>query len=267
MPETLAIIDSHAHLDMEEFDPDRDEVVGRAFASGLKHILCPMEMTEPKSPELVLGLIERHPPLFAAAGVHPHRARMMTADCLDRIRGLAEAGKIIAVGEIGLDYHYGFSSRSEQAAALRSQLELARETGLPAIMHSRESGRDIVSAVKDAGLTEGGVLHCFTEDAEIARQILDLGFYISFSGILTFPGAGRLREVAEKIPIDRLLVETDAPYLAPVPHRGRRNEPAYVIETARVLAGLKGLTIDGLAEAVTGNFSALFPFEKKPLQC
>jgi len=267
MPETFEIIDSHAHLDMEEFDPDREEVVRKAFASGLKHILCPMEMTEDRSPEIILGLIERHPSLFAAGGIHPHRARMMTAGCLDRVRRLSREGKILAVGEIGLDYHYDFTSRSEQAAALRSQLELAREVGLPAIIHSRESGRDIIEAVKDARLTKGGVLHCYTEDGGIARQMLDLGFFVSFSGILTFPGAGRLRDVAREIPIDRLLVETDAPYLAPVPHRGRRNEPAFVIETARVLAGLKGLTIDGLAAAVTANFSALFLFEKKPLQC
>jgi len=264
---TPEILDSHAHLDMEEFDPDREEVVRRAFAAGLKCLLCPIEVSEKRSPDVVLDLVERHPAIFAAAGVHPHRAKLFSSGCLDQIRGLAAAGKILAVGEIGLDYHYDFSPPAEQAVALRAQLEVSQELGLPAVIHSRNSGRDIIRAVKDAGFTKGGVLHCYTEDEGIAREVIDLGFFISFSGILTFPNARTLRQTAKEIPIDRLLVETDSPYLAPVPYRGQRNEPAYVIETLRVLAGLKGVEIEVLAAVLIRNFSRLFLFEKRPRQC
>jgi len=267
MTKALELVDSHAHLDMEDFDPDREDVVRRAFASGLKYILCPIEISEERSRKIILDLVKRYPTVYAAAGVHPHRARLFSPGCLDKIRKLAACGKIQAVGEIGLDYHYDFSPQDDQAIALRAQIELAQELDLPVIIHSRNSGRDVIRAVRDAGFAVGGVLHCYTEDGDIAREMLDLGFFISFSGILTFPNAQALRETAKGIPLERLLVETDAPYLAPLPHRGRRNEPAYVVETARLLAGLKGLAFEDLAAAVTRNFSRLFLFEKKPLRC
>jgi len=173
------------------------------------------------------------------------------------------------VGEIGLDYHYDLSPADTQRRCLRDQLAVASRAGLPVILHSRLSGADIIAAVDGERFARGGILHCFTEDRATAEAMIDRGFFISFSGILTFPKAGALRDVAARVPLDRLLVETDSPYLAPVPYRGagRRNEPAYVVETARVLAGLRGLSLEELAEATTGNFARLIPFENSVGRC
>jgi TatD DNase family protein len=253
------LVDSHAHLDMEEFDADREEVLTRAFQSGISSILCPMDVTSEKSIAGILDLVRRHPSLFAAAGVHPHQASAWSVNHAARIRSLHGAESLAAVGEIGLDFHYDFSPREQQRTAFLEQVRLAGELGLPLIVHSRLAGLEIIAAIRETGFARGGVLHCFTETWEIARGMIDLGFLISFSGILTFPAAGDLREVARRVPLDRLLVETDSPYLAPVPLRSRkRNEPAFVVETAKVLAGLKGLSPDELASATTGNFHGLF---------
>ncbi len=178
-------------------------------------------------------------------------------------------GAIRAVGEIGLDYHYDLSPVESQKEALRRQLALAAGAGLPVILHSRLAGPDIIAAVDGERFRAGGILHCFTESWDVARAMLDRGFHVSFSGILTFPKAGDLRDVAARVPLDRLLVETDSPYLAPVPYRGsgRRNEPAYVVETARVLAGVRNIPFEDLAEATTANFARLFPFEKAGTGC
>lgn len=263
------LVDSHAHLDMPEFDPDRSEAVRRAFAAGLAAILCPADLTRPDSLAAIAALAAEFGPILAAAGVHPHQAKDLTEAHLKDLEALAGRSAIRAVGEIGLDYHYDFSPPEAQRRALRAQLALAERLGLPAILHSRLAGADIVAAVDGERFGRGGVLHCFTEDWAVASAMLDRGFLISFSGILTFPKAGALREVAARVPLDRLLIETDSPYLAPVPYRGagRRNEPAYVVETARVLAGLKGLALEDLAEATTGTFSRLFPFEKAAGRC
>ena len=258
------LVDSHAHLDMPEFDADRPETVRRALAAGVAAILCPGDLTRAARLPALAALAEEFPTVLIAAGVHAHQAKDLALDHLWQIRDLAGRGAIRAVGEIGLDYHYDFSPVEAQRRALREQLAVAAETGLPAILHSRLSGADIVAAVDGERFAGGGILHCFTEDWDTARAMLDRGFFVSFSGILTFPKAGALREVAARIPLERLLVETDSPYLAPVPYRGagRRNEPAYVVETARVLAGVRGLPLEALAEATTANFARLFPFEK-----
>ncbi len=263
------LVDSHAHLDMPEFDLDREDAVRRAFAAGLVSILSPADLSQPKSMETIAGLQAAFPDIMAAAGIHPHQAKDLTETHLAELRRLAAAGDIRAVGEIGLDYHYNFSPAGVQREAFRRQLEAARDLGLPAIIHSRLARPDIVAAVDAARFASGGILHCFTEGWDLARAMLDRGFLVSFSGILTFPKAGDLRETAKKIPLDRLLVETDSPYLAPVPFRGKvkRNEPAFVVETAGVLAGLRGLPLAELAEATTRNFAGLFPFEKAPAQC
>ncbi|HOW86612.1 MAG TPA: TatD family hydrolase [Candidatus Aminicenantes bacterium] len=259
----MRLVDSHAHLDMPEFDPDRSEVVRRAFAAGLVAILCPTELARPDGLAAIEALAAEFGPILAAAGVHPHQAKDLADDQLRRLEALAGRSALRAVGEIGLDYHYDFSPQEAQRRALRVQLAFAERAGLPVILHSRLAGPDIIAAVDGERFGRGGILHCFTEDWPIASAMLDRGFLISFSGILTFPKAGALREVAARVPLDRLLVETDSPYLAPVPYRGagRRNEPAYVVETARVLAGLKGLAPEDLAEATTRNFAGLFPFE------
>jgi TatD DNase family protein len=245
---------------MEEFDPDREEVVARAFGEGLEAILCPADLASGRSLAVVLDLACRHPRIIAAAGVHPHQARLFGPDAEADIRRLAAEGRIQAVGEIGLDFHYNFSPAPDQRRAFRTQLGIAKDLGLPVIVHSRNAGIEILEAVSEAGLTRGGVLHCFSETWEIAAKALDLGLTISFSGILTFPGAANLRDVARKVPAGRLLVETDSPYLAPVPFRGkvRRNEPAWVAETAKVLAGLRNESLEELAAVTTGNFKTLF---------
>jgi TatD DNase family protein len=260
----VRLVDSHAHLDQGEFDPDREDVIARAFAAGLEGILCPADLADDRSLELVLDLVRRHPEIVAAAGVHPHQARLFDPSHEARLRDLAARGLIAAVGEIGLDFHYDYSPAADQRRAFRAQLEVARDVGLPVIVHSRKAGPEICDSIREAGLGRGGVLHCFTETWEIAGRALDLGLYLSFSGILTFPKAADLRQVAGRAPADRLLVETDAPYLAPVPYRGRarRNEPAWVVETARVLAGLRGLPESELADLTTANFRSLFSFEK-----
>jgi len=257
--ERPALVDSHAHLDMPEFDADREEVLRRAREAGIEAILCPAELASESSLPTILGLVASHPGLLAAAGVHPHRAGDYAESHALALRGLAAAGRIAAVGEIGIDLHYDFATPDAQRNAFRSQLRLAEEIGLPAIIHSRLAGAEIVAAVRETAFSRGGILHCFTEGWDTASAMLDLGFRISFSGILTFPKAGDIREVARKVPLDRLLVETDAPFLAPVPLRDRkRNEPAFVVETARVLAGARGLSFEALAEATTRNFFGLF---------
>jgi TatD DNase family protein len=254
---------------MAEFDSDRPEVVRRAFAAGVVSVLCPADLTRAASLPAIAGLAAEFPAVLAAAGVHPHQAKDLSDDHLGELRDLAGRGVLRAVGEIGLDYHYDLSPRGLQREALRRQLALAGEVGLPVILHSRLSGADIIAAVDGERFDRGGILHCFTEDWATAGSMIERGFHVSFSGILTFPKAGELREVAAKVPLDRLLVETDSPYLAPVPYRGagRRNEPAFVVETARVLAGLRGLSLEELAEATTGNFARLFPFEKTGGEC
>lgn len=266
---TLRLVDSHAHLDMAEFDADRADVVRRAFAAGVVAILCPADLTRPSSLPSITGLAADFPTVLAAAGVHAHQAKDLSEEHLGELRRLAGRGAIRAVGEIGLDYHYDLSPRTLQHETLRRQLVLAGEAGLPVILHSRLSGADIIAAVDGERFGCGGILHCFTEDWATARAMIERGFLVSFSGILTFPKAGELREVAAKVPLDRLLVETDSPYLAPVPYRGsgRRNEPAYVVETARVLARLKGLSVEELSAATTDNFARLFPFEKAGGEC
>jgi TatD DNase family protein len=265
----MRLVDSHAHLDMPEFDADRADAVGRAVAAGVVAILCPADLTRPASYPAIASLGRDFPFVLAAAGVHAHQAKDFVPDHLRELRGLADRRAIRAVGEIGLDYHYDLSPPDAQREVLRQQLAFAEEAGLPAILHSRLAGPDIVAAVDAERFRRGGILHCFTEDWTTASAMLERGFFVSFSGILTFPKAGDLRDVAARVPLDRLLVETDAPYLAPVPYRGsgRRNEPAFVVETARVLAGIRGLALEELAEATTRNFFALFPFEKTAGRC
>lgn len=254
----LGFVDSHAHLDMDDFDPDRDQVVEKAFKAGVKAILCPADVTSLRSLEITFELTEKHEGLSVAAGIHPHKAKYFKPDFTQKIRKLASAKKIVAVGEIGLDFHYNLSNPQDQRETFRSQLNLARELALPVIIHSRKAGLDLVKAVKEERFTQGGILHCFTEDLNTAKSMIDYNFFISFSGILSFPKAQPLREVAQKIPLERLLVETDSPYLAPVPYRGKRNEPSYVVEVAKILAALKKISLPELARVTTRNFTSIF---------
>lgn len=263
MEMALTLVDSHAHLDMEEFDEDRDQVVERAFQKGVKAILCPTDLTDSNSIRIILDLIEKYKDIIAAAGVHPHQAKHFIPDHSKKIEELARARKIKALGEIGLDFHYNFSPPRDQEEAFRHQLNVAQNLGLPVVVHSQNSGKIVAQAVEEEHFTNGGVLHCFSEDWGLAKRMMNHNFFISFSGIITFPKAHLLREVAQKIPLEKLLVETDSPYLVPVPFRSKkkRNEPAYVLETAKVLADLKKVSLGKLAETTSRNFEFLFMFE------
>jgi len=261
------LVDSHAHLGMKDFDHDRDQVIRKARQAGISAILCPMELSDPENTRQTLELISENPDIIAAAGIHPHQAKLFDDAYEAKISKLAGQNSIRGVGEIGLDFHYNYSPRKEQISALRRQLALAQRLDLPVILHSRLAAEDILESVHKEHYTRGGVLHCFTEDYDFAKKMLDCNFFISFSGILTFPSAYSLRETARKIPLDKLLVETDSPFLTPVPYRGkvRRNEPFYVKQVALFLADILGLPLDEIARHTTFNFESLFMFEiKKP---
>lgn len=264
-----SLVDSHAHLSSNDFDHDRHDVIQRAFHEGITAILCPAELTDKKELQITFETIREYPSIIAAGGVHPHNAKDFAVDHLQHIKAFAEDKYIMAVGEIGLDFHYNFSHPDEQIKAFRHQLVLAQDIGLPAIIHSRNARNEVLHIIKEVGFTQGGILHCFTEDWEFANEMMAYGFLISFSGILTFPKAQSLRTVAAQAPIQKILVETDSPYLVPVPYRGKvkRNEPVYVKETARVLAGLRNMTLEEIEENTTHNFESLFQIEIKNLRC
>jgi TatD DNase family protein len=259
----MHFIDSHAHINTTEFDEDRIQVIERAFQGGIKALLCPAELTEEKSTEIALDLIDTYPNISGAAGIHPHHARNFNPDIAAILQELTRKKKICAVGEIGLDFHYNLSSRKDQIEAFNAQLNMAQELGLPVVIHSRNAGKEIAAAVKQVNYTRGGVLHCFTEDWSFAKLMMDHNFWVSFSGILTYPNADRLREVARKVPLERILIETDSPYLVPVPHKGKikRNEPLYVKEVAQILAHIKQMSLEEISTITSQNFSSLFRFE------
>lgn len=259
------LIDSHAHLNMPDFDHDRDQVLSRAFQAGISAVLCPAEATDPRNIAVTREMLHNYPNIFAAAGIHPHAAKDFSPESMDRIHSLAENNQIKGIGEIGLDFHYNFSARDKQIAVFRRQLSLALELKLPVIVHSRLAAAEVLTAVKEENYDLGGILHCFTEDWDFARNMLELGFYISFSGIVTFPQAFELRETAKKIPLEKMLVETDSPFLTPVPFRGKikRNEPYYVKETAAFLAELKNTDLENFSRITTNNFKSCLGIEIK----
>ena len=252
----MPLVDTHCHLDNEQFNADRDAVIERARAAGVERMMAIGTGEGPPDLEVAIRLAEAHPFIYATIGVHPHDASKATEETFARLRELAQHPKVLAIGEIGLDYHYDFSPRDVQREVFERQLDLAREAGKPIVIHTREAWEDTLEVFRAHWRGEG-IMHCFTGDAEQARQALDLGFHLSFGGVLTFPKAEALREAARIAPEDRILVETDCPYLAPVPHRGKRNEPAFVGETARRLAEVRGCTVEAIAEATTRNFERL----------
>src|SRR5215218_6414148 len=254
-------IDSHAHIDGEEFDADRDEVVARAREAGVRAILN-VGTGDPHGAnfERAVAVAERYEGVYAAVGVHPHDAKLYDEAAERLILEFVRGARVVAVGEIGLDYHYDNSPRDVQREVFARQLRLARAEGLPVIIHSRDADEETLEILRAeyAGTERGGVMHCFGGGPALAEGALGLGFYISFAGNVTFKKAEPLREVARTVPPERLLVETDCPYLAPVPHRGRRNEPAHVAATARFLAELRGVSVEELGRATSENFSRLF---------
>jgi TatD DNase family protein len=254
----LALVDSHCHIDMPQFDADRDAVVERAREAGVETMLLVGGFDEERGQERALRVADELG-FPASAGIHPHEARLATDAIYDELRGLAREKRIVAIGEIGLDFHYDHSPRPVQRQVLRQQIRLARDVGLPVIVHTREADDETASLLEEEGADEvGGVIHCFTGGTELARRALALGLYISFSGIVAFPRADTIQEVARTVPRDRLLVETDAPFLAPPPHRGKRNEPAFVVEVARRVAALRSVSPEEVGTAAGENFGRLF---------
>ena len=252
------ITDSHCHLDFPDFDEDRGEVIARAVASGVHRMvtICTKLHQEPQ----VRAIVEAHDPVFYAAGLHPMSVGKAAAVTVDQLVALARHPKFVGIGETGLDYHYTAETAEAQQASLRVHITAAQETGLPLIIHARAADDDMARI-----LTEGFrerpyacVMHCFSSSAELARAALDCGFYLSMSGIAAFPKSADLREIFAAAPLDRILLETDSPYLAPPPHRGRRNEPGYTRHTAEVGAKAFGLTLEEFAAATEANFDRLF---------
>jgi TatD DNase family protein len=254
----LPIVDSHCHIDLPQFDPDRGEVVARARDAGVVEMLVVGGVDEEEAHRRALRTADDLG-LPASAGIHPHEARLATEAVYDELRDLGRERKIVAVGEIGLDFHYDYSPRPQQREVFRRQVRLAREVGLPLIVHTREADEETAALLEEEGAGEtGGVIHCFTGGHELARRALALGFHISFSGIVAFPRSEVIQEVARTMPLDRLLVETDAPFLAPPPHRGKRNEPAFVVEVARKVAAVRGVPLEEIARAAVANYARLF---------
>jgi TatD DNase family protein len=254
----LTLADSHCHIDMPQFDADRAQAVGRARDAGVAQMLVVGGVDEADGHRRALRVAGEFR-LPASAGVHPHEARLASDAIYDELLGLARRRAIVAIGEIGLDFHYDHSPREVQREAFRRQLRLARDVSLPVIVHTREADHETAAILEEEQAGQwGGVIHCFTGGEELARRALALGFFISFSGILLFPRSETIQRVAREVPQDRLLVETDAPFLAPPPHRGKRNEPAFVVEVAKCLAALRGEPLEAVAGASLRNFERLF---------
>ncbi len=253
------MIDSHAHLDMEAFDPDREKVLARAKAAGVQKIVSLGLMDEKASYRKAFQIVDAHPEIYTTIGCSPHDARHFGPQGEKVLEEAASHPRLLAVGEIGLDYHYNLSPPEVQREVFRRQIRVARKLELPLIIHHREAEQDLVAILDEEKSAEVSlILHSFTASGDLALAALGRGFFISFSGILTFKNATPLREVAGSIPLGRLLVETDCPYLAPVPHRGKRNEPAFVRQTADELAKIKGISSRDLETASDENFHHFF---------
>ncbi|PYV19619.1 MAG: TatD family deoxyribonuclease [Acidobacteria bacterium] len=253
-------VDSHCHLADYAFDADRVAVIERARAAGVARLLCTGGGDKPDEFDSALPLAERHEWIYAAAGFHPHEAATLEERHFDRLREAVRRPKVVAIGEIGLDYHYDLPERDVQKRVLVHQFDIARETKLPVVIHCRDAWGDLEKIFQEQGpnLERAGILHCFSGTIEDAKHFMDRGFLISFAGNVTFKNAEALRAVARQIPLECLLTETDSPYLAPVPHRGKRNEPARVREVTRALAGLRGMREEEFAERVARNFAEFF---------
>jgi TatD DNase family protein len=259
------LVDSHCHLDYADYGADRDDVMRRARLAGVGTMLT--ISTKLSAFPAVRAVAERYPDVFCTVGVHPHEAATEGPDAdTAKLVALADHPRVVGIGETGLDYYYEHAPRQAQADSFRAHIAASRETQLPLIVHTRDADADMIAILTDEQNKGAfpGLLHCFSSARAVAVAALEQGFYISFSGILTFKNAVAVREVAQIVPLDRLLVETDAPYLAPVPNRGKRNEPAFVAQTAQTLAELRGLTMAELADITTDNFFRLFQKAIRP---
>ncbi|MHB8139613.1 MAG: TatD family hydrolase [Smithellaceae bacterium] len=249
------LIDSHAHLEMKEFDSDRQDVIERAGLAGVDRIIT--VGTNLNMSRKALSIARQYDNIYATVGVHPHDAAKANEKTFDELKTLAEDPKVVAYGEIGLDYFRNISSREKQVEIFGQQLELAVDLKLPVIIHDRDAHEETLRMVKSSGV-HGGVFHCFSGDWAMARQCIDLGFYISVPGVVTFDKSKVLQEVVRQLPLDSILLETDCPYLTPVPHRGKRNEPSFIVHTAKKVAEIKGMTWEDVAQAAARNTQKLF---------
>ena len=253
------LIDSHAHIQGKEYAGEIDAVIARARAAGVEKIIAVGGAGDMSSNTEAVALAKTFSDIYATVGMHPHDAKDVGAEELQKLKNLAAEPKVVAIGETGLDYYYNHSPREVQRRVFGQFIHLARETGLPIVVHERDAAQDVADLLRTEGAGKlRGVIHCFTGNYEAARAYLDLGFYISFTGIITFKNADALRDVVRNVPLERMLVETDSPYLTPVPHRGKRNEPAYVRYVAETVARIKGLSLEEVARVTTQNVRELF---------
>jgi len=257
----VELIDSHAHLDFDKFNKDREEVIERAKSNGIVNIInVGSNLT---SSHRSLQLSQQYEIIYAVVGVHPHEAKTLDKKALQVLKDLSKADKVVGIGEIGLDFYYDNSPRDEQREAFKKQLQLAKEINLPVVIHSREADEDTIKILKEENMRNHNILlHSYTGGAEMAEEALELGFYFSAGGIVTFNSAQDLKNIMQKIPLSRILLETDSPYLAPSPHIVKRNEPMYVKEVAKYLASLKNTTFEKVAETTTSNTRRFFNIEK-----
>jgi TatD DNase family protein len=259
-------VDSHAHLDGQQFDSDREQVIARAREAGVRTIVAIGNGNGPEQVDCGIRLAEKHDFMYATLGIHPHEARLADEAAYQKMEKLARHPKVIAWGEIGLDYYYDHSPRDVQKAVFTRQMELAAAAKLPIVIHCRPSEgsenawEDCLALMREHWATEGlgGILHCFTGNWPQAKRALDMGFMISFAGNVTFPKAQQIRDAALEVPLERMLIETDSPYLAPVPYRGKRNEPVFVKETARKLGELRRSTAEEIGQQTSRNFYNFF---------
>ena len=253
------MIDSHCHVDDGDFDADRAEVISRAHEAGVTHLLAIGSGDGPPDLEAGIRLAERNSGFFATVGVHPHKASAVTAEILSRLPELCRHPKVVGFGEIGLEYHYDFVPRDVQKDVFVRQMEIAREARLPIIIHARDAWDDCFALIESHwDETIGGIFHCFSGGVAEMRRTVELGFHLGFGGVITYPKATEVQDAAREAPAERLLLETDCPYLAPVPFRGKRNEPAYLAHTAARLAELRGVSMAEIDQLTTDNFSRLF---------
>ncbi len=254
----MLIVDSHCHLDYDVFDEDRTEMLKRAADHGVGYMLT--ISVSPDKPDAALKIAENTPNIFASVGVHPHEADKTGDDLYEQLITRANLAKTVGIGETGLDYYYGKSSREKQIQSFQTHLRVCAETGLPAIIHTRDADDDTVEILRTAlaEKTFPVLIHCFTASDKMAEKCLDLGAYLSFSGIITFKKSQELRDTMQKVPLERILIETDSPYLAPEPHRGKRNEPSFVRHVAQKAAEVKGVSLEEICNVTSENFFRLF---------
>ncbi len=259
------VIDTHCHLDFDDFGAELPEVLQRARGAGIGAMVCIGAGKDLVSARNAVAIAAREPDVFASVGIHPHDVAHMTEPDWEELQRLAGAPRVVAIGETGLDYHYDRSPRETQRDSYRRFIALARAARQPIVSHIRDAHADALDILRSESAQDvGGVIHCFTGGVEEARGYLDFGHHLSFSGILTFKNAQAIRDAATFAPLDRIVIETDAPYLAPIPYRGKRNEPAYVIETLGLLAALKGLPVDQVAAATSANAERMFRLSAPP---